>query len=205
MTFLGMSENLDALCVWMKFLRTLMNRAKGRKRSHFHILIPTYRPLVIKEALLFPEDLYPLSVEGHIHNSIARVWLNIPEVPPDMLELSNVGNLAEPPSAWRDVATGATFLGTLATLGGGSTASAATVTPMAPPIGAAIFLGGGIAASLATFWATQEVDRQFYQEPRVLGGNNDAESEEAVISRDTRRVHRRHRRHRHRHGASQQS
>ncbi|KAH8800421.1 hypothetical protein F5884DRAFT_758029 [Xylogone sp. PMI_703] len=97
--FLGMSENLHALCAWMLFLRKQVSRSN--KIVRFHLLIPTYRPLVIKQAFLFPDELYPLTVHGHIHNSREYVWLNLPtmkDLSPDVFLLSNVGNVAALPN-----------------------------------------------------------------------------------------------------------
>ncbi|RFU25234.1 hypothetical protein B7463_g11098, partial [Scytalidium lignicola] len=97
--FLGMSENLHALCAWMLFLRKQVSRAN--KVVRFHLLIPTYRPLVIKQPFIFPEDLYPLTVHGHIHNSREYVWLNLPtmkDLSVDSFMMANVGNIATLPN-----------------------------------------------------------------------------------------------------------
>lgn len=98
--FLGLSENLDALCVWMKFLRGLMNKVQPGKIIQFHILIPAYRPLIIEEPLRFSDDLLPLSVEGHIHNSMPHVWMNLPDVSNELLTLSGIGEQATLPNEW---------------------------------------------------------------------------------------------------------
>ncbi|KAG4033830.1 hypothetical protein MFRU_004g03330 [Monilinia fructicola] len=107
--FLGMSENLHALCTWMLFMRKRLERS--RINAHFHLLIPAYRPMVVRTAFVFPEELYPLTVRGHIHNSKEYVWLNLPtmkDVPSDLFEMSNVGNIATlppPPRLWQHALT----------------------------------------------------------------------------------------------------
>ncbi|TGO20505.1 hypothetical protein BPAE_0289g00030 [Botrytis paeoniae] len=107
--FVGMSENLHALCTWMLFMRKRLERS--RINARFHLLIPAYRPMVVRTAFVFPEELYPLTVRGHIHNSKEYVWLNLPtmkDVPSDLFEMSNVGNIAalpKPPALWQHALT----------------------------------------------------------------------------------------------------
>ncbi|KAM3075324.1 hypothetical protein ACMFMG_007237 [Clarireedia jacksonii] len=107
--FLGMSENLHALCTWMLFMRKRLT--KSGINARFHLLIPAYRPMVIRQSFVFPEELYPLTVHGHIHNSKEYVWLNLPtmqELSPDVFELSNIGNIAsipKPPKLWEHALT----------------------------------------------------------------------------------------------------
>ncbi|KAF2194015.1 hypothetical protein K469DRAFT_189668 [Zopfia rhizophila CBS 207.26] len=64
---LGISENLDALCLWMTFLRRYLD--KHDKKVRFHLTIPAYRPMLIKDPLIFPEKLFPLTIQGLVHNS----------------------------------------------------------------------------------------------------------------------------------------
>ena len=86
-SFYGMSENLDALCVWMQFVRIMF--AKMRKPKHqpvFHILIPGYRPFSIPEPLAFPEALQPLHIHGLTNNCKPYVHLNLPGAEEGMLD-----------------------------------------------------------------------------------------------------------------------
>ncbi|KFA69093.1 hypothetical protein S40285_00069 [Stachybotrys chlorohalonatus IBT 40285] len=92
--FLGMSQNLDALVVWMRFVKKNMD--KDGKKIHIHLLIPAYRPMVAGESLAFSADLMPLTIHGHVHSSMPYVWLNLPK-PSRRLQLINVGNLANVP------------------------------------------------------------------------------------------------------------
>ncbi|KAF4279521.1 hypothetical protein KXW14_006381 [Aspergillus fumigatus] len=63
-------DDLDHACLFMREVRqTLL--AKDEKRGKgmiFHLLIPSWSKLQIKEPLHFPEDLYPLQIEGLKHN-----------------------------------------------------------------------------------------------------------------------------------------
>lgn len=86
-TFYGMSENLDALCVWMRFIRIMFTKTKELgKNTMFHILMPAYRPFVIEEPLVFSEVLQPLCIHGMIHNNMPYVQLNLPRADPDKLD-----------------------------------------------------------------------------------------------------------------------
>lgn len=106
--YCGMSENLNAICNWMAFIRHCLANDQSRKRPRkivrFHLLIPVYRPLVIEEPLEFDRRLFPLTIHAHIHNSQETVWLNLPGMrylESTELSLDHVGNIAElpPPSA----------------------------------------------------------------------------------------------------------
>ncbi|OHE97151.1 hypothetical protein CORC01_07592 [Colletotrichum orchidophilum] len=90
--FFGISQNLDALVIWMSFIKE--NMARQRKEIHIHLLIPAYRPMMTGESLAFPDKLMPLTIHGHIHNSMPYVWLNLPQ-PSRRLQLSGVGNLTD--------------------------------------------------------------------------------------------------------------
>ncbi|KAG7294410.1 hypothetical protein NEMBOFW57_004481 [Staphylotrichum longicolle] len=95
--FLGMSENLDAIVIWMLFLRRQLG--DKLKKARFHLVIPAYRPMLVKDPLIFPEALYPLTIRGLVHNSKPLVWFGLPTidgVPLHLLELHHIGNLSRP-------------------------------------------------------------------------------------------------------------
>lgn len=102
--FYGMSENLDALCLWMRFLRILFSmerRDAMSKREEvivFHLLIPAYRPFVIEEPLDFSDELQPLCIHGLINNINPYVHINLPWVDPEMLH--DVGIWKKPQGWW---------------------------------------------------------------------------------------------------------
>ncbi|AEO70718.1 uncharacterized protein THITE_2132160 [Thermothielavioides terrestris NRRL 8126] len=72
------------------------------KRARFHLIIPAYRPMLIIDPLIFPEELYPLTIRGLVHNSQPLVWFDLPTAAPV------VGVLAG--SVWLGGSAGA-FLG----------------------------------------------------------------------------------------------
>jgi hypothetical protein len=112
--FLGVCEDLNELCAWMAFIRTRLARPSARRfhrRARFHLLIPTYRPLVIEKPLSFDENLLPLTIHGMLHDSQNMVWLNLPSVQDYQarnIELIHVGNIATrppPPTLWQRAST----------------------------------------------------------------------------------------------------
>ncbi|KAK5651924.1 hypothetical protein OQA88_11583 [Cercophora sp. LCS_1] len=170
--FLGMSENLDALVTWMLFVRQRL--PKKLVRARFHLVIPAYRPMLVKEPLIFPEALYPLTITGLVHNSKPLVWFDLPtvrdDVNPQLLELHHIGNLSCPPSQWqRPVAATAGVV-----TGGAGIAVAAVATVAAAsfigPLAGVIWLGGGGAAIAGGDAVSDQVARMFDSPaPRVLG------------------------------------
>ncbi|KAL4931859.1 uncharacterized protein BDV17DRAFT_227441 [Aspergillus undulatus] len=76
--FLGLSANLDSIVVWMLFLRRHL--AAKKKKVRFHLIIPAYRPMLVREPLAFPHEVYPLSIKGFIHDSKPYVWFNLPTI-----------------------------------------------------------------------------------------------------------------------------
>ncbi|KAK7748388.1 hypothetical protein SLS62_008651 [Diatrype stigma] len=103
--FLGMSEHLELLCAFMLFTRRNLRRSK--RHARFHLLIPSYRPMAVRQPYHFAEELYPLTIHGVRHDAQTRVWLNLPGaagLPSDRLELKDVENIAalpEPPNLWQ--------------------------------------------------------------------------------------------------------
>ncbi len=111
--FLGMSEHLELICAFMLFTRR--NLRRSRRSARFHLLIPSYRPLAVRQPYVFSEELYPLTIHGVRHDAQTRVWLNLPGVggpsspsspasASDRLELKDVENIAampEPPNLWQ--------------------------------------------------------------------------------------------------------
>ncbi|OQV02847.1 hypothetical protein CLAIMM_07972 [Cladophialophora immunda] len=95
-TFFGMAENLDTLCIWMRYLRALFTKSgEWGKDPVFHLLMPTYRQLHIEEPLAFAEALHPLCIHGFVHNGKCSVELNLHNADPDMLD--GIGIWKRPP------------------------------------------------------------------------------------------------------------
>ncbi|KIX96999.1 uncharacterized protein Z520_07113 [Fonsecaea multimorphosa CBS 102226] len=85
--FFGMAENLDTLCIWMRYLRALFTKSgEWGKDPVFHLLMPTYRQLHIEEPIAFAQALHPLCLHGFVHNSKCSVELNLPNTDPEMLD-----------------------------------------------------------------------------------------------------------------------
>lgn len=107
--FLGMSEHLELLCAFMLFTRRNLRRSK--RHARLHLLIPSYRPMAVRQPYCFAEELYPLTIHGVRHDAQTRVWLNLPGavgISPDRLELKDVENIAalpEPPNLWQQTRT----------------------------------------------------------------------------------------------------
>ncbi|OAP59516.1 hypothetical protein AYL99_06814 [Fonsecaea erecta] len=85
--FFGLAENLDTLCIWMRYLRALFTKSgEWGKDPVFHLLMPTYRQLHVEEPLSFAEALHPLCLHGFVHNGKCSVELNLHNADPDMLD-----------------------------------------------------------------------------------------------------------------------
>ncbi|KAJ4248824.1 hypothetical protein NW762_012662 [Fusarium torreyae] len=110
--FLGFSENLDALVAFVKFIRKRLG--KRANSAMFHLLIPTSRPMSIRDALEFP-DLGDLVIHGETHNGDNYVWINLPthETYPANLLFKHVENAIRGESEWKTTATVSTALGGL--------------------------------------------------------------------------------------------
>ncbi|KAM0429096.1 hypothetical protein ACHAQK_011268 [Fusarium lateritium] len=108
--FLGLSDNLDALVAFVRFVRKRLG--KRANTAMFHLLIPTSRPMSIRDALEFP-DLGDLAIHGETHNGSNYVWINLPsyENYPANLLLKHVENAIRGDSEWRTTATVTTALG----------------------------------------------------------------------------------------------
>ncbi len=91
--FFGLSDNLDALCLLMRYLRAVLLKMtkKSGKGVVFHVLMPTYYPWHIEKPMKFAAVLQPLHLHGVTHQQQRLVALNLPGVDPDSIELDGVG------------------------------------------------------------------------------------------------------------------
>ncbi|KAF4457924.1 hypothetical protein F53441_277 [Fusarium austroafricanum] len=110
--FLGFSDNLDALVAFVRFMRKRLG--KRANNAMFHLLIPSSRPMSIRDALEFP-DLGDLVIHGETHNGSNYVWVNLPttEEYPNNLLLKHVENAVRAESEWKTSATVSTAIGGL--------------------------------------------------------------------------------------------
>ncbi|KAL4726572.1 hypothetical protein ACLX1H_005459 [Fusarium chlamydosporum] len=116
--FLGFSDNLDALVAYVRFIRKRLGRRANS--AMFHVLIPSSRPIAIRDALEFP-DLGDLAIHGETHNGNNYVWMNLPSYDdyPANLLLKHVENAIRGDSPWKTTATVSTSLvGLTASLAG---------------------------------------------------------------------------------------
>jgi hypothetical protein len=87
--FVDKGQKLDHMCLFMREVRTKLNEAEPEhgKDVTFHLLMPSWQQLAFKMPLHFPEDLYPLRIEG-LTNSGGKemVRMNLPCAPSDLLD-----------------------------------------------------------------------------------------------------------------------
>ncbi|KAL2678543.1 hypothetical protein Neosp_009291 [[Neocosmospora] mangrovei] len=164
--FLGFSDNLDALVAWMMFIR--QNLGRRSDTTVFHLLIPTWRPMFIDNALEFP-DLGALTIHGETHSSNNFVWFNLPTLEdyPGNLLLKDVENVTREESEWKTAATVGTAVGGIsASLAG--TFALSVAFPLLTPLA---LVGALSAAGACSTIATTQVNKGLSREiPRVLGG-----------------------------------
>ncbi|RDW56580.1 hypothetical protein BP6252_14085 [Coleophoma cylindrospora] len=204
----AMSESLDCLVVWMKFVRGHLDRVrlKVSKTTMFHLIIPAYETTAIKDPLEFP-DVGLLMIHGETYRQQPLMWFNLPTVenyPGSLLSFKYIGNMARPESDWKGVATVATGAGVFTA----TTALVLGAALICPPVA----LAWPCAAGFGAISAAEAVDNRLSKEvPRVLGtvesNNNNADgdqnglvdSEDIIIQPRTKHVRQR----KHRHGNHQ--
>lgn len=104
--FCGFSDDLPALCLWMRFVRILLadlkrkkpGRYNNNKKEVFHLIIPSYSAIRYENPIVFSEELYPLVIHGEVLFGNSQVQLNLPDS--DQITLDRVGNLYKPPRFW---------------------------------------------------------------------------------------------------------
>ncbi|KAK9485195.1 hypothetical protein V1527DRAFT_483286 [Lipomyces starkeyi] len=105
--FCAKADNLDTVCLFMQDIRRrLVEESDRGKGIVFHLLIPSWYSVSIKEPLHFPANLYPLRVEGEKHKGKELVELNLPTAPAGLLH--GVANVLDPKSL-NKIARGATI------------------------------------------------------------------------------------------------
>ncbi|KAF4538035.1 uncharacterized protein LTHEOB_11160 [Lasiodiplodia theobromae] len=90
-SFCMKSDSLDALCLHMQSLRSML---PGGDNATFHILIPAWDNICISEPLCFPDELFPLSIEGTTYSGWPFVTMNVPRAPRGLLR--SVSNKVQP-------------------------------------------------------------------------------------------------------------
>lgn len=171
-------NNLDHICLFMREVRQklLDEDPEGAKAIVFHLLIPSCSEIQIKEPLHFPEDLYPLQIEGMTYKGAAQVKLNLPAAPASLLH--DVENVLDP-NHWNTIAGGTAIVvgGPACIWGipGGLTALASGLGLLGGPATAFVLLpivlvGGPLGGYTLTNSVTPAIYDTIGEEaPRILG------------------------------------
>ncbi|RFU26136.1 hypothetical protein B7463_g10202, partial [Scytalidium lignicola] len=177
-TFCAKSDNLDTFCRYMQEVRTQLNRELERgKDIIFHLLIPTWYRISIKEPLHFPDYLQPFRVEGRKHKGKPLVEFNLPAAPAMLLH--GVANALDPKSS-NTIALGVSTTITLPTVGWGiNGACAATglclgaATGLGVLVALPVWIGTAIPAmsTAAPVIGNAIYDALCEEAPRILGSN----------------------------------
>ncbi|KAI2849466.1 hypothetical protein CBS11350_2008 [Aspergillus niger] len=172
-------DDLDHMCLFMREVRQTLIRhnPSSGKAIVFHLIIPSWTKLCIKEPVHFPEDIYPLRIEGVKYKGKEQVELNLPLAPPGLLH--GVANVVDP-NGWNKIAAGASIGITLPTVGWG-------VNSVCLGLGLAVgsLTGLGLFATVPIWWGTggwamtetgRLLEPAIYdllreESPRVLGSN----------------------------------
>ncbi|KAL3462195.1 hypothetical protein BJX64DRAFT_299615 [Aspergillus heterothallicus] len=182
------SDNLDHVCLFMREVRQqliAMDADRGTAIT-FHLLIPSWTNIRIKEPLHFPDDLYPLQVEGVTNGGKGQVELNLPAAPAGLLH--GVENVLDP-NNWNKIAGGTSLGITLPTVGWGVNGAC---------LGLGLWVGAatgiGLLAAVPIWWGVGSwsmmntapaLENAIYdalceEPPRILGSNNRLESRRRV-------------------------
>jgi hypothetical protein len=177
-TFCAKSDNLDKIVLAMRAAREeTQQRNESEDDIVFHLLIPAWSRVQIKEPLHFSDDLQPLRVEGLKHQGKELVQMNLPAAPKGLLV--DVANVLDPNSAnlAADVSMGATWMvggsavnGACAALG----VAAATATGLGPLMVIGVWWGTCIPSLVYGAPVVLETVHDAIREdpPRILGSND---------------------------------
>ncbi|PNP80519.1 hypothetical protein FNYG_06118 [Fusarium nygamai] len=170
--FGGYHHDLAAICVRMRADRqALLESPEDNGNAVFHLIIPTYYPIVIDTPIAFAAELFPLTITGSRHRGTDIVWFNLDEDSGfSSPQLDFIGSL---PEYKNKVSTGATatFLGCWLACAASGIAAAA-FPPCAPAAGAVIASCGtaGVASTFVGAAADEyEYNRRGRKEVQVLG------------------------------------
>ncbi|KAL4993444.1 hypothetical protein BDV10DRAFT_198336 [Aspergillus recurvatus] len=150
---------------------------KQGKAIMFHLLIPSWSKLQIKEPLHFHEGLYPLRTEGLKYGGKDQVELNLPAAPDGLLR--GVANVLDAES-WNKIARGTSTVVTGPAVGWGVNGAC-----LAAGLGVGAFTGAGlllamplwtVCAPFAMKKSAPVIEETIYnalceEEPGVLGSN----------------------------------
>lgn len=147
------------------------------KAMVFHLLIPSWAKLCIKEPLQYPKDLYSLHIEGMTHGGKAQVELSLPAAPRGLLQ--GITNVLDP-NSWNSITEWASVGIMFPTVGWGVNGACAALgfglgamTGFGALVAVPIWAGSGLWAMDKTAPAPQNAIYESLCEeaPRVLGSN----------------------------------
>lgn len=105
--FMGLSDNLHVICWWMKKIRRWMRKQQPKEiEPEFHLLLPALQPISIKEKYTFPEELYPLTIEGLTDEPVPYIQLNLTNKESDGFKLMRIENATWLTKLWDYVSGG---------------------------------------------------------------------------------------------------
>lgn len=171
-TFCAKSDNLDTLCQYMQDVR-----AQCGQGIIFHLLIPTWYRISIKEPLHFPDCLQPFQVEGRKHKGKPLVEFNLPAARTGLLH--GVANVLDPKCS-NAIASGVSIAVTGPTVGWGVNGTClalgiglGTITGLGPLIAVPVWVGTAIPAMSST---APVIEKAVYGAlcevaPRILGSH----------------------------------
>lgn len=173
------AHDLDRICLFMRAVRQELLEEDSEHGKHviFHLLIPSWYKISIKEPLHFPDDLYPLHIEGQKHMGKALVELNLPAAPGGLL--IDVANVLDPKNL-NKIAEGVTIGTTLPAMGWGLNGAClaaglglGALTGLGLFVAIPVWLGTAVPAmSVSGRVMAETVYNALCEEaPRVLGSN----------------------------------
>ncbi|KAG4273756.1 hypothetical protein FPRO04_01397 [Fusarium proliferatum] len=136
--FGGYHHDLATICVRMRADRqALVETAGDNSNVVFHLIIPTYYPIVIDTPIVFAAELFPLTITGSRHRATDLVWFSLDECPNSLSpRLKFIGTLLLVRSTLREAAY-VTYVGSF--VGAMAWIAAVTFPPFAP-VGGPVFL-----------------------------------------------------------------
>ncbi|KAF5261935.1 hypothetical protein FOXYS1_7356 [Fusarium oxysporum] len=76
--FGGYHHDLATICVRMRAdRRALIATTEDNNNVVFHLIIPTYYPIVVDTPIIFAAELFPLTIIGSRHRGTDLVWFNL--------------------------------------------------------------------------------------------------------------------------------
>ncbi|KAI1052964.1 hypothetical protein LB506_009945 [Fusarium annulatum] len=80
--FGGYHHDLATICARMRADKRALTDTSGENNNAvFHLIIPTYYPIVMDTPIVFATELFPLTITGSRHRGTDLVWLSLEECP----------------------------------------------------------------------------------------------------------------------------